>query len=89
MAFYCRECKEYVGDGGHFDLEGIEEEAHMAFQHGFVRNYRSRASVDGGTIFQGSLPGQPTFTKVVEDQTETPPTIASPGPLQGKKEWQR
>ena len=89
MAFFCRECRDYKGNVGHFDLDGFEEETHMAFQHGFIRNYRGRASVDSGTIFQGALPGQPVFTKVVEDQTETPPTLGTICPLQGEEKCLR
>ena len=89
MAFFCGECRDYKGDAGHFDLDGFEEEVHMAFKHGFIRNYRSRKSVDGGRIFQGALPGQPAFTRVIEDQAETPPTMGSPGTIKGEEECLR
>ena len=57
MAFFCHVCKDYVGEVGQLDLLGTGEESHMVFKHGYIRNYRSIANVDGGTVFQGAKTG--------------------------------
>ena len=57
MGFYCNVGEDYLGDVQTVDPIGFAEEWHMAFKHGYIRNYRYTFTDPSGTVFQGARAG--------------------------------